>query len=201
MSSLDIPFGCQVDRCRGHRRRRLVDDHSAGVKEAVALANRLGVKPETNPTSKSLKNGAKRAAARLKKESASRSTRTYINIEIAYHQAVSTREERPHPERAEQGPGANTARKWALPHGGGGGATLPDTPHRCAAESGALPPRSARADREEGAGGRDDRPCLICPSAHDVTSGMFLRRLAAELADVISQAVFHITRSVKSPLH
>jgi len=117
MSSLDIPFGCQVDRCRGHRRRRLVDDHSAGVKEAVALANRLGVKPETNPTSKSLKNGAKRAAARLKKESASRSTRTYINIEIAYHQAVSTREERPHPERAEQGPGANTARKWALPHG------------------------------------------------------------------------------------
>jgi len=33
------------------------------------LATRLGVKPETNPTSKSLKDGAKRAAARLKKES------------------------------------------------------------------------------------------------------------------------------------
>ena len=105
------------------------------------------------------------------------------------------------PERAEQGPGANTAKKWALPHVCGGGATPPHTPRRCAAESGALPPRSARADREEGAGGRDDRTCLICPSAHDVTSGMFLRRLAPELADVISQAVFHITRSVKSPLH
>ena len=59
--------------------------------------------------------------------------------------------------------GANTAKKWALPHGGGGGATPPHMPHRCAAESGALPPRSARADREEGAGGRDDRTCLICP--------------------------------------
>src|SRR5207302_5096426 len=43
--------------------------------------------------------------------------------------------------------------------------------------------------REEG-----DTTCLICPSAHDVTSGFFLRRLAPELADVISQAVFHITR-------
>jgi predicted outer membrane protein len=48
---------------------QMVDDHSAGVKEVVALATRLGVKPETNPTSKSLKDGAKRAAARLKKES------------------------------------------------------------------------------------------------------------------------------------
>jgi hypothetical protein len=106
-----------------------------------------------------------------------------------------------HAKNVQAQVGANAAKKWALPHGGEGGATLPHTPHRCAAESGALPPRSARADREEGAGGRDDRTCLICPSAHDVTSGFFLRRLAPELADVISQAVFHITRSVKSPLH
>src|SRR5712692_10263608 len=38
---------------------------------------------------------------------------------------------------------------------------------------------------------------------HGVTSisSLLFRRLAPDLADVISQAVFHITRLVKSPLH
>ena len=62
-------------------------------------------------------------------------------------------------------------------------------------------PRSARVESGPGTREEGDTTCLICPSAHDVTSGFFLRRLAPELADVISQAVFHITRSVKSPLH
>ncbi len=53
--------------------QQMVDDHSAGVKEALALATRLGVKPETNPTSKSMKDSAKKAAARLKKESGAES--------------------------------------------------------------------------------------------------------------------------------
>src|SRR5438132_10426601 len=62
-------------------------------------------------------------------------------------------------------------------------------------------PRSARVESGPGTREEGDTTCLICPSAHDVTSGFFLRRLAPELADVISQAVFHVTRSVKSPLH
>jgi len=49
--------------------KQMVDDHGAGLKEAVALATRLGVKPQTNATSKSLQDGAKKASARLKKES------------------------------------------------------------------------------------------------------------------------------------
>ena len=68
--------------------QQMVDDHGAGVKEAVALATRLGVKPETNPTSKSLKEGAKKARARLTKESGAKFDKDYINTEVEYHQAV-----------------------------------------------------------------------------------------------------------------
>jgi putative membrane protein len=68
--------------------QQMVDDHGAGVKEAVALATRLGVKPETNATSKSLQDGAKKATARLKKESGPKFDRDYIDTEVGYHQAV-----------------------------------------------------------------------------------------------------------------
>src|SRR3989475_12422912 len=67
----------------------------------------------------------------------------------------------------------------------------------CSAGGASPRPPSARVEsgprtREEG-----DTTCLICPSAHDVTAGFFLSRLARELGDVISQAVFHITWAVK----
>ena len=68
--------------------QQMIDDHGASNKEAVALATRLGVKPETNATSKSLKDGAKKAAARLKKESGAKFDKDYIDTEVAYHQAV-----------------------------------------------------------------------------------------------------------------
>ena len=68
--------------------QQMVDDHSAGVKEAVALATRLGVKPEKNATSKSLQDGARKATARLKKESGAKFDRDYIDTEVQYHQAV-----------------------------------------------------------------------------------------------------------------
>jgi len=68
--------------------QQMVDDHSAGVKEAVALATRLGVKPEKNDTSKSLQDGARTASARLKRESGAKFDRAYIDIEVGYHQAV-----------------------------------------------------------------------------------------------------------------
>src|SRR2546429_2493065 len=71
----------------------------------------------------------------------------------------------------------------------------------CAGGGASPRPRCARVESGPGTREEGDTTCLICPSAHDVTSGFFLRRLAPELADVISQAVFHITRSVKSPLH
>jgi putative membrane protein len=68
--------------------QQMIDDHGAGVKEAVALAARLGVKPEKNATSDSLQDGAHKAAARLKKESGAKFDRDYIDTEVQYHQAV-----------------------------------------------------------------------------------------------------------------
>jgi putative membrane protein len=68
--------------------QQMVDDHGAGLKEAVALATRLGVQPETNPTSESLKDGARKTAARLKKHSGAAFDKDYIDTEVAYHQAV-----------------------------------------------------------------------------------------------------------------
>jgi putative membrane protein len=68
--------------------QQMVDDHGAGVKEAVALATRLGVKPEKNGTSKGLEAGAKKAAARLRKESGARFDKDYIDTEVEYHEAV-----------------------------------------------------------------------------------------------------------------
>jgi putative membrane protein len=68
--------------------QQMVDDHGAAVKEAVALATRLGVKPEKNATSKSLQDGARKASARLKKESGATFDEDYIEVEVQYHRAV-----------------------------------------------------------------------------------------------------------------
>jgi putative membrane protein len=67
---------------------QMVNDHQAGIKEAVALATRLGVKPEPSAVSKSLQDGAKKAHARLKKEKGAKFDKDYIDTEVAYHQAV-----------------------------------------------------------------------------------------------------------------
>ena len=67
---------------------QMVHDHEAGIKEAAALAKRLGVKPEANSTSKSLQADAKKTADRLKKEKGAKFDKDYIDTEVAYHQAV-----------------------------------------------------------------------------------------------------------------
>jgi putative membrane protein len=68
--------------------KQMVDDHGAALKEEVALTTRLGVKPENNATSKSLQEGAKKATARLKKESGAKFDKDYIEVEVQYHEAV-----------------------------------------------------------------------------------------------------------------
>jgi putative membrane protein len=68
--------------------QQMVDDHGANLKEAVALATRLKVKPENNATSKSLQNGAKKVAPRLKKESGAKFDKDYVDIEVQFHEAV-----------------------------------------------------------------------------------------------------------------
>ena len=67
---------------------QMVNDHQAGIKEAVALAKRLKVTPEPSAVSKSLQDGARKASARLKKEKGDKFDKDYIDTEAAYHQAV-----------------------------------------------------------------------------------------------------------------
>ena len=67
---------------------QMVNDHQAGIQEAMALAKRLHVKPQASSVSKSLQADAKKATARLKKEKGAAFDKDYIDTEVAYHQAV-----------------------------------------------------------------------------------------------------------------
>jgi putative membrane protein len=67
---------------------QMVHDHEAGIKEAMDLAKRLGVKPEQSDTTKSLKADASKVTTRLKKEKGATFDKDYIDTEVAYHQAV-----------------------------------------------------------------------------------------------------------------
>jgi putative membrane protein len=68
--------------------QQMITDHSAVNKQAGALAKKLGVKPEDNDTSKSLKKGAAENTATLKKASGAAFDKAYVDHEVAYHQAV-----------------------------------------------------------------------------------------------------------------
>jgi len=68
--------------------QRMITDHGAVNKQAGALARKLGVKPEDNDTSKSLKKGASDNIASLKKLKDGAFDKAYIDHEVAYHQAV-----------------------------------------------------------------------------------------------------------------
>ena len=67
---------------------QMVQDHQAGITEAMNLAKRLGVKPEQSDTSKSMKKDANAVTARLKKEKGAAFDKDYIDTEVKYHEAV-----------------------------------------------------------------------------------------------------------------
>lgn len=68
--------------------QRMITDHTAVNKQAGALAKKLGVKPEDNDTSKSLKQGAADNIKKLKGLKDGAFDKAYIDHEVAYHQAV-----------------------------------------------------------------------------------------------------------------
>src|SRR3954462_237197 len=68
--------------------KMMVTDHAGVNKQAVALATKLGVKPEDNPTSQSLKKGGADNVAQLKKLKGAEFDRAYVDHEVAYHEAV-----------------------------------------------------------------------------------------------------------------
>ena len=66
----------------------MVTDHMGVNKQAVALATKLGVTPEDNDVSRSLKSGADASTATLNGLTGAAFDKAYIDNEVTYHQAV-----------------------------------------------------------------------------------------------------------------
>jgi putative membrane protein len=68
--------------------QQMVTDHTGVNKQAVALATKLKVTPEDNPTSQSLKSGGTANVNKLKTLKGAEFDKAYIDHEVEYHQAV-----------------------------------------------------------------------------------------------------------------
>jgi putative membrane protein len=68
--------------------KQMVTDHTAVNKQAGDLVKKLGVKPETNPTSEALKKGGDENIASLKKLKGKDFDKAYVDHEVDYHQQV-----------------------------------------------------------------------------------------------------------------
>ena len=68
--------------------KQMVTDHSGVNQQAAALAKKLGVTPEDNATSKSLKSGGDENVKRLKTLKGKEFDKAYVDQEVTYHQAV-----------------------------------------------------------------------------------------------------------------
>ena len=66
----------------------MINDHSAVIDKAVALATKLGVTPEDNPTTQSLMDGATKMKEELNSKSGKEFDKAYIDNEVAYHEAA-----------------------------------------------------------------------------------------------------------------
>lgn len=67
---------------------RMIEDHSAVIDQAVALVTKLGVTPKDNAVSQSLMSQSKETLKKLNKVSKKDFDKTYIDNEVAYHEAV-----------------------------------------------------------------------------------------------------------------
>jgi putative membrane protein len=92
-NQVDIDAG-KLAESRGHSAdvkafgKRMVTDHTGVNKEAVALVKKLGVKPEDNPTSQSLKKGGEDNLKNLKGLKGAAFDKAYVDHEVAYHEQV-----------------------------------------------------------------------------------------------------------------
>jgi putative membrane protein len=68
--------------------QQMITDHSGVNKAATDLVHKLGVTPEPNATSQSLKQGGDENLAKLKTLDGMAFDRTYIDHEVAYHESV-----------------------------------------------------------------------------------------------------------------
>jgi putative membrane protein len=68
--------------------QRMVTDHSGVNMAATELVTKLKVKPEENPTSKSLKSSGDDTLKRLKGLKGAAFDKAYVENEVSYHQTV-----------------------------------------------------------------------------------------------------------------
>jgi putative membrane protein len=68
--------------------KQMVTDHTGVNQQAAALAKRLGVTPEDNATSKSLKEGGDANLKHLATLKGKEFDRAYVDNEVKYHEAV-----------------------------------------------------------------------------------------------------------------
>ena len=66
----------------------MVTDHGGVNKQAVALAGKLNLTPEQNPTSQQLTQGGEQSRTQLNGLSGAAFDRAYIDHEVEYHQSV-----------------------------------------------------------------------------------------------------------------
>jgi putative membrane protein len=67
---------------------QMVNDHTQGLNEVKALAKKLKVKPQESDVTKSLKSEAADKMTVLKKLDGAEFEKAYMDIEVAYHEAV-----------------------------------------------------------------------------------------------------------------
>ena len=68
--------------------KQMVADHTGVNQQATALATKLKVTPQDNPTSQSLAKGGKDNIAKLTTLSGAAFDKAYVDHEVEYHQAV-----------------------------------------------------------------------------------------------------------------
>jgi len=68
--------------------KQMVADHTGVNQQATALATKLKVSPQDNPTSQSLAKGGKDNIAKLTTLSGAAFDKAYVDHEVEYHQAV-----------------------------------------------------------------------------------------------------------------
>jgi putative membrane protein len=68
--------------------KQMVTDHTGVNRQATALAGKLKLAPEDNPTSQALKKGGEDNVANLKTLNGAAFDKAYIDHEVAYHEQV-----------------------------------------------------------------------------------------------------------------
>ena len=66
----------------------MAKDHQSVIDQAVALAKKLGVTPQDNPTTQSLLSGEVETKAMLNSKSGADFDKAYVDNEVAYHKAA-----------------------------------------------------------------------------------------------------------------